>query len=94
MSYVTPLMSSTPSPGTCAPSFPKTRPPLKSSILLPGEIEPCADPQHVGIGYLAEPKTFTGYEPKLLTEDKGFAERGFMCQTIIFPQTEKNLRFC
>ena len=58
MSCVTPLMSSTPSPGTRTP-FATTRPTSTSSDLLPGEIEPCADPQHVSIGSLAEPTTFT-----------------------------------
>ena len=33
-----------------------------------------ADPRHVSIGHLAEPTTFTGYEPKHLTGDKDLAE--------------------
>ena len=59
MSYTTPLMSSTPPPGTCSPSFPTTRPSSTSFSLLPGEIEPCADPRPVSIGCLAEPTSFT-----------------------------------
>ena len=57
MSYTTPLMSSTPSLGICTPSFPTTRPTSTSSNFLSGEIEPCADPRHVSIGYLREPTT-------------------------------------
>ena len=74
MSYTTLLMSSTPSLGTCTPSFPTTRPTSTSFNLLPGEVEPCADPQHVSVGYLAESITSTGYEPEHLTEDKDLAE--------------------
>ena len=64
MSFVTPLMSGTPSPGTCAPSFPTTRPTSTSSDFLPSETNPCADPQEVSLGYLAELTIFTGHEPK------------------------------
>ena len=59
MSCATPLMSSTPSPGARTPSFPTTRPSSTYSNLLSSEIEPCADPRHVSVGYLAEPTTFT-----------------------------------
>ena len=38
------------------------------------EIEFCADPRHVSVGYLDEPAIFTGYEPKHLAEDKKLAE--------------------
>ena len=44
MSYTTPFMSRTPSPGTCTPSFPTTRPTSTSCDLLPGEIEPLRRP--------------------------------------------------
>ena len=47
---------------------PTTRPYSTSSS---GEIEPCADPRHVRIGFLAEPKQ--------LAEDKDLAEREDLC---------------
>ena len=62
-SYVTPLMSSTPSLGTCTPSFTSTRPTAISSDPLPGEIQPCADLRQLSVGSLAEPPTFA--EPKV-----------------------------
>ena len=74
MSYTTPLISSTLSFGTCTPSFPTTRSTSTSSNFFSGEIEPCADPRRVSIGYLAEPTTFTGCEPKHFTENKDLAE--------------------
>ena len=55
-------------------SFSTKRPTSTSSNFLSGEIEPCADPIHVSIGYLAEPATFTSYEPKHLAENKDLAE--------------------
>ena len=74
MSYTTYLLRSTLLLGTCTLSFPTARPTSTSSNLLPGEIEPCADPQHVGIGNLAEPRTFTSYEPNHLAEHQDLAE--------------------
>ena len=41
-----------------------TRPTLTSSNFLSSETEPCHDPQQVSIGYVADPNTFTGCEPK------------------------------
>ena len=69
MSYVTPLMSGTPSPGTCAPSFPTTRPTSTSSDFLPSETIPCADPQEVSLGYLAEP-SLQVMNPRILQETR------------------------
>ena len=75
--YVTPLMSGTLSPGTCAPSFPTTRPTSTSTGFLLSETDLCADPQEVSLCYLAELTIVTGYEPKDLSR-----KRGFTCQTI------------
>ena len=44
----------------------------KDSNFLPREIEHCADPQEVSLGYLAEPTTCTGYEPKDLAGNEDF----------------------
>ena len=52
MSYATSLMSSTLSRGTRNPS-PATRLSSTSSSFFSGEIEPCADPRHVSVGYLS-----------------------------------------
>ena len=65
MSYVTPIGEQ----HTCTWQlallpFPTTQPTSTSFNFLPREIEHCADPQEVSLGCLAEPITFTGYEPK------------------------------
>ena len=57
MSYVTSLMSGTPSPGPCTPSFTVIRPTSTSSFSydpLLGEIQPCADLRQLSVGSLAE----------------------------------------
>ena len=104
LSYTTPLMSSTPSPGTCTPSFTVTRPTSFSSEPLPGEIQPCADLRQLSVGSLAEAPTFTGYEPKQLAEHEDHRHRrqvscrtrGFTCQPPVLPPTEHSvdLRIC
>ena len=51
-------------------SFPHNDTTLTSSNFLSSETNPCADPQEVSIGYLADPTTRTGYEPKDLVENE------------------------
>ena len=77
MSYVTSLMSGTPSLGTCTLSITLIRPTSASSFscdLLPGETQTCADLRQLERGSLAEPPTITGYEHKHLAESKHLTE--------------------
>ena len=76
MSYVTSLMSGTPSLGTCTPFLTVIRPTFTSSFsyALPGEIPPCADLRQLERGSLAEPPSFTGFEPKHFAENKHITE--------------------
>ena len=67
--HVTPLMTRTPSSGTCTP-FTTTRPTSTSSNFLSRETNPCADPQQMSTCYLADPTTFTfqeGLQPSVCT---------------------------
>ena len=76
MSYVTPHLSITLTPGTCTPSL--TRPTSLSSDPLLGDLQPCADLRQIERGSLAEPPSFTGHERnkdhKLFTEDRHLSE--------------------
>ena len=44
----------------------------KDSNFFPREIEHCADPPEVSLGYLVEPTTCAGYEPKDLAGNEDF----------------------
>ena len=90
MSYITPELTSTFSPCTRTPSSPSARPTSTSSTFHSGEINPCHDPEQASIGYMADVRTSTGYEPKDLVENDGS-----MRQAVVPPQTENNfdLRF-
>ena len=64
-------------------SFPHNDTTLTSSNFLSSEINTCADPREVSIGYLADPTTRTGYEPKDLA-----GKRGSTCQTVVLPPSD------
>ena len=68
MSHITPELTSTFSPCTRIPSYPSARPTSTSATFLSDEINPCHDPQQASIGYMADLRTSTGYEPKDLAE--------------------------
>ena len=51
-------------------NVPTTRPASTSSNFLSSETTPCAVLQQVSTGYLADPTTFTGHEPKDLAENE------------------------
>ena len=68
MSYTTPELTSTFSPCTRTRSYPSARPTSTSSTFHSGEINPCHDSQQGSIGYVADVRTSTVYEPKDLAE--------------------------
>ena len=47
----------------------RARPTSTSSTFHSSEINPCHDPQQASIGFLADVRTFTSYEPKVLAEN-------------------------
>ena len=65
MSYITPELTSTFSPCTRTPSYPSARPTSTSPTIHSSEINPCHDPQQVGIGFLADvpPTTSCNRQP-------------------------------
>ena len=63
-------MINTPSPGTCTPSYTRTRPTATSFNVVSNETNPCANPQGMNIGHLADPTTFARNEPKDLAENE------------------------
>ena len=69
MSYITPELTSTFSPCTRTPSYPSARATSTSPSFHSGEINPCHDPQQASVGYVADVRTCTGYEPKDLAEN-------------------------
>ena len=73
MSYVTSLMSDTPSHGTRTPSLTVIRPTSISSFSCdprPGEIQPCADLRQLERGSLAEPQPLQVVSPSILPKTR------------------------
>ena len=63
MSYVTPRLSITPTPGTCTPYL--TRPTSRSSDPLLGELQSCADFRKLERGSLAKPHHSLVVSPRI-----------------------------